>query len=107
MILSREFKNLSQILMRERDAIIAADFSGLAKISKAKERALSSVRLQKLTAQQLGAVQNEIQVNSDFLASSARGIAQARATLSKLRSPKKLLQTYEHRAGGTIEKVRR
>lgn len=70
------------VLDRERSALLAADFSGLARVATAKESAFERLRAARLTEQALESVRRKITQNQGLLSAALSGVRDAAAQLS-------------------------
>ncbi|MEM5476677.1 hypothetical protein [Pacificibacter sp. AS14] len=85
---------LTELLEKERVAILKAEFATLAQISASKMSLMKSVAKSSATASELEALKSLTERNRKLLAASAQGFKSARKRLSMLRAPRTTFQTY-------------
>jgi hypothetical protein len=85
---------LTQLLEKEHDAIVRAEFATLGQISTSKATLMQSVARSSAKPHELEVLKKLTERNRTLLLASARGLQSARKRLSMLRAPKPTLQTY-------------
>lgn len=85
---------LTELLEKERAAILKAEFATLAQVSASKISLMKSVAKSTATERELETLKSLTERNSKLLAASAQGLRSARKRLSMLRAPKPAFQTY-------------
>lgn len=87
-------KALTDLLEKEHNAILKAEFATLAQVSASKMSLMKSVARSSPTKNDLDALKTLTERNSRLLAASAQGLKSARKRLSMLYAPRPSLQTY-------------
>lgn len=85
---------LTELLEKERAAILKAEFSTLAQVSGSKMSLMKLVAKSSATASELESLKSLTERNSKLLTASAQGFKAARKRLSMLRAPRPTFQTY-------------
>lgn len=85
---------LLTILDNERKLILGGDLHALPELAQAKANALSQLKLQPLTQDQLATLQSTSARNQSLLSAAANGIRAAQKRLEALRNPDQGVKTY-------------
>lgn len=85
---------LSDVLDKERKAILDSDFEALAKLMTYKEALLPRVVQANLPAHVLAPLKLQSEANNRLLAAAANGIKSAKSRLTALRRPAASFTTY-------------
>ncbi|NIY79304.1 MAG: hypothetical protein HWE33_05565 [Rhodobacteraceae bacterium] len=97
---------LTDLLDKEKDAILKTDFSALQALAKPKENLMALVAKSQVPVATLSSLQNRIERNQRLLTASAKGIHMARERLASLKAPLPEFNTYGP-AGTTTSMVRK
>lgn len=85
---------LTELLEKERIAVLKAEFATLAQISGPKMSLMKLVAKSSATASELETLKLLTERNRKLLTTSAQGFKSARKRLSMLRAPRPTFQTY-------------
>lgn len=102
----RPVSALTDLLDKEKEALLKSDFSTLRALAKPKENLMAMIAKSQVPAESLSTLQKRIEGNQRLLLASAKGLRMARERLSSLKSPSSDFNTYGP-AGTTTSMVRK
>ena len=90
-----EISKLNDVLAREREALLSADYSALAPLAAIKEKLLQDMIILPPPSKELAGLKAKMQTNLELTSAALRGVAAAQERLTALETVRDGLTTYD------------